>query len=104
MSAHVGVWVPSIYTDSKEKRLKWDPKAHVGVFLGYEEVSKVYRVCDIEARQVIISRNVNFDESTFGCLPLLTYEDINDLDLEALDLDDDDTRPTNFQHTGKRKS
>ncbi|KAG2767022.1 hypothetical protein PC111_g25091 [Phytophthora cactorum] len=25
----------------KEKRLKWDPKARAGLFLGYEEVSKV---------------------------------------------------------------
>lgn len=33
----------------KEKRLKWDPKARVGIFLGYEDVSKAYRVYDIEA-------------------------------------------------------
>ena len=65
----------------KKKRLKWDPKTHVGVFLGYEEVSKVYRVYDIEARQAIISRDVNFNESTFGCSPLLTYEDIDDFGL-----------------------
>ncbi|KAG2760792.1 hypothetical protein Pcac1_g27314 [Phytophthora cactorum] len=28
----------------KEKRLKWDPKARAGIFLGYEEVSKAYRL------------------------------------------------------------
>ncbi|KAG4036407.1 hypothetical protein PC123_g28023 [Phytophthora cactorum] len=28
----------------KEKRLKWDPKARTGLFLGYEEVSKAYRL------------------------------------------------------------
>ncbi|KAG3092997.1 hypothetical protein PI125_g16977 [Phytophthora idaei] len=33
----------------KEKRLKWDPKARAGLFLGYEEVSKAYRLYDIEA-------------------------------------------------------
>ena len=49
-----------------EKRLKWDPKARVGIFVGYEEVSKAYRVFDIEAGQVIITRDVTFDESTFG--------------------------------------
>ncbi|KAG2763646.1 hypothetical protein PC112_g25720 [Phytophthora cactorum] len=46
----------------KEKRLKWDPKARAGLFLGYEEVSKAYRLYDIEAGQVVISRDVNFDE------------------------------------------
>ncbi|KAG2964949.1 hypothetical protein PC120_g27310 [Phytophthora cactorum] len=45
----------------KEKRLKWDPKARAGIFLGYEEVSKAYRLYDIEAGQVVISRDVNFD-------------------------------------------
>ena len=30
-----------------EKRLKWDPKARVGTFMGYEEVSKAYRVFDM---------------------------------------------------------
>ncbi|CEG46822.1 integrase [Plasmopara halstedii] len=28
----------------KEKRLKWDPKSRADIFLGYEEVSKAYRV------------------------------------------------------------
>uniref|UniRef100_A0AAV1VNG0 Integrase catalytic domain-containing protein n=1 Tax=Peronospora matthiolae TaxID=2874970 RepID=A0AAV1VNG0_9STRA len=40
----------------KENRLKWDPKARAGIFVGYEEVSKAYRVYDIEAGQVVISR------------------------------------------------
>uniref|UniRef100_H3H842 Integrase catalytic domain-containing protein n=1 Tax=Phytophthora ramorum TaxID=164328 RepID=H3H842_PHYRM len=35
----------------KEKRRKWDPKARAGLFLGYEEVSKAYRLYDIEAGQ-----------------------------------------------------
>ncbi|KAG2760297.1 hypothetical protein Pcac1_g27725 [Phytophthora cactorum] len=64
----------------KEKRLKWDPKARAGLFLGYEEVSKAYRLYDIEAGQVVISRNVNFDESTFGLSPPISDEDVDDLD------------------------
>ena len=80
----------------KEKRLKWDPKARVGIFLGYKQVSKAYRVYDIEAGQVVISRDVNFDESAFGFAPSLTYEDVEDLDLESLDLTDDDLRPMRF--------
>ena len=47
----------------KEKRLKWDPKARVGIFMGFEEAPKAYRVFDIEAEQVVISRDVTFDES-----------------------------------------
>ncbi|KAG2922339.1 hypothetical protein PC117_g16009 [Phytophthora cactorum] len=59
----------------KEKRLKWDPKARAGLFLGYEEVSKAYRLYDIEAGQVVISHDVNFDESTFGLSPPISDED-----------------------------
>ena len=77
----------------KEKRLKWDPKARAGIFLGYEKVSKAYRVFNVEAGQVVISRDVNFDESVLGTGPALTYEDVEDLDLESLVLADDDLRP-----------
>ncbi|KAG4238981.1 hypothetical protein PC116_g12984 [Phytophthora cactorum] len=68
----------------KEKRLKWDPKARAGLFLGYEEVSKAYRLYDIEAGQGVISRDVNFDESTFGLSPTISDEDVDDLDFESL--------------------
>ncbi|KAG2962578.1 Retrovirus-related Pol polyprotein from transposon TNT 1-94 [Phytophthora cactorum] len=68
----------------KEKRLKWDPKARAGLFLGYEEVSKAYRLYDIEAGQVVISRDVTFDESSL----------ISDADTAG---------PTEFKQAGKRK-
>ena len=61
----------------KEKRLKWDPKARVGIFMGYEEVSKAYRVFDIEAEQMVITRDVNFDESTFGFSMRPPSEEVN---------------------------
>ncbi|KAG2793113.1 hypothetical protein PC113_g25583 [Phytophthora cactorum] len=88
----------------KEKRLKWDPKARAGLFLGYEEVSKAYRLYDIEAGQVVISRDVNFDESTFGLSPRISDEDVDDLDVDSLDIDDDGPRQTEYKQTGKRKS
>ena len=50
----------------KEKRSKWDPKSREGLFMGYEEASKVYRIYDIEADQAVISRDATFDESTLG--------------------------------------
>ncbi|KAG2878814.1 hypothetical protein PC115_g22966 [Phytophthora cactorum] len=88
----------------KEKRLKWDPKARAGLFLGYEEVSKAYRLYDIEAGQVVISRDVNFDESAFGLSPRISDEDVDDLDVDSLDIDDDGPRQTEYKQTGKRKS
>uniref|UniRef100_A0AAV1TF55 Integrase catalytic domain-containing protein n=1 Tax=Peronospora matthiolae TaxID=2874970 RepID=A0AAV1TF55_9STRA len=54
---HMWVFGCQVYIlKPKEKRLKWDPKARTGIFLGYEEASKAYRVYDIEAGQVVISR------------------------------------------------
>uniref|UniRef100_A0AAV1T5G1 Integrase catalytic domain-containing protein n=1 Tax=Peronospora matthiolae TaxID=2874970 RepID=A0AAV1T5G1_9STRA len=88
----------------KEKRLKWDPKARAGLFLGYEEVSKAYRVYDIEAGQVMISRDVNFDESAFGLSMLISDDDVDGLDFESIDLDDEEPRPRHFKQTGKRKA
>uniref|UniRef100_A0AAV1VDY6 Polyprotein n=2 Tax=Peronospora matthiolae TaxID=2874970 RepID=A0AAV1VDY6_9STRA len=88
----------------KEKRLKWDPKARAGLFLGYEEVSKAYRVYDIEAGQVMISRDVNFDESAFGLSILISDDDVDGLDFESIDLDDEEPRPRHFKQTGKRKA
>uniref|UniRef100_A0AAV1T6S9 Reverse transcriptase Ty1/copia-type domain-containing protein n=1 Tax=Peronospora matthiolae TaxID=2874970 RepID=A0AAV1T6S9_9STRA len=88
----------------KENRLKWDPKARAGIFVGYEEVSKAYRVYDIEAGQVVISRDVNFDESTFGLQLPITDEDVDDLDFELLDLDDEELLQMEYKQTGKRKN
>ena len=90
----------------KEKRCKWDAKARVCVFMGYEEVSKAYRVYDIEAGQVVISRDVTFDESTFGFSTVSASDDDEDvaLDLDSLDIGDDNVGPTTYQQTGKRKN
>ena len=62
----------------KEKRSKWDPKAREGLFMGYEEVSKAYLTYDIEADQVLISRDVTFDKSTFGFLLMLPQDVVDD--------------------------
>ena len=72
--------------------------------MGYEEASKAYRY-DIEAGQVMITRDVNFDESTFRFLPKLLQETIEDttLDFDAIDINDE-PRQTDFRHLSKRKS
>uniref|UniRef100_A0AAV1VJD1 Reverse transcriptase Ty1/copia-type domain-containing protein n=1 Tax=Peronospora matthiolae TaxID=2874970 RepID=A0AAV1VJD1_9STRA len=89
----------------KEKRSKWDPKAREGRFMGYEEVSKAYRVYDIEADQVVISRDVTFDEPTFGFSPTLPQEIVDDtaLDIESMNISDE-PHPMQFKQIGKRKS
>uniref|UniRef100_A0AAV1VMY4 Reverse transcriptase Ty1/copia-type domain-containing protein n=1 Tax=Peronospora matthiolae TaxID=2874970 RepID=A0AAV1VMY4_9STRA len=89
----------------KEKRSKWDPKAREGRFMGYEEVSKAYRVYDIEADQVVISRDVTFDEPTFGFSPTLPQEIVDDtaLDIESMNISDE-PHPMEFKQIGKRKS
>uniref|UniRef100_H3GST5 Integrase catalytic domain-containing protein n=1 Tax=Phytophthora ramorum TaxID=164328 RepID=H3GST5_PHYRM len=75
----------------KEKRRKWDPKARAGLFLGYEEVSKAYRLYDIEAGQ-----------SVFGLSAHTSDEDVDDA---ALDLDDNDgPRQVSFKQAEKRKN
>ncbi|GMF32343.1 unnamed protein product [Phytophthora fragariaefolia] len=48
-----------------------------GIFLGYEERSKAYRVYDIEAGQVVISRDVTFDESSFDGSKGIDDEDVD---------------------------
>ncbi|KAG4039410.1 hypothetical protein PC123_g25040 [Phytophthora cactorum] len=94
----------------KEKRFKWDPKPRARLFLGYEEVSKAYRLYDIEVGQVVISRDVNFDESTFGLSPPISDEDedVDALDFDSLDIDNDNenygSRQTENKQAGKRKS
>ena len=66
-------------------------------------MSKEYRVYDIDAGQVVVSRDVNFDESAVGLPPPITDEDADDLDFDLLELDDDEPRQVEYKQTGKRK-
>ena len=63
----------------------------MGVFVGYEEVSKAYRVYDIDAQWVVISRDVMFDESSLGDLLVQIFDDVEEanLDFDALEISDD---------------
>ena len=89
----------------KEKRLKWDPKAREGLFMGYEVLSKAYRIYDIEAGQVVITRDITFDELTFRLSPALPQEIVEDtaLGFDALDISDDPRQPE-LRQAGKRKN
>uniref|UniRef100_A0AAV1UAU9 Integrase catalytic domain-containing protein n=1 Tax=Peronospora matthiolae TaxID=2874970 RepID=A0AAV1UAU9_9STRA len=77
---HMRVFGCQVYIlTPKVKRLKWDPKARTGIFLGYEEASKAYR-------------------------PPTTAEDADDIDFDSLDLDDEAPGQAQYKQTGKRKS
>jgi hypothetical protein len=51
---------------NKEKRTKLDYKATKGVFMGYDKSRKAYRIYDPDTKDMIISRDVVFDEKTPG--------------------------------------
>ena len=46
-------------------RSKWDAKAKKCIFLGYSEHEKAYRLLDISNSEIIISRDVKFNEREF---------------------------------------
>ena len=48
----------------KEKRTKLDPSGKKGIFIGYCEVSKAFRVYILGYHHIDISRDVMFDEDT----------------------------------------
>lgn len=64
---------------------------------------KTYRAYDFEAGQLVISRDVNFDESAFGLSPPTTDEDADNLDFGSLELDDEAPTQAQYKRTGKRK-
>ena len=50
-------------------RKKLDVKCRQGIFVGYSEESKAYRVWDSDKRQVVTTRDVVFDEQAFLQIP-----------------------------------
>ena len=48
----------------KEKRTKLDPSGKKGIFVGYCEVSKAFRIYISGFHHIRISRDVTFDEET----------------------------------------
>ena len=75
------------------------------MFLGYEEASKVYRIYDIEADQAVISRDVTFDESTFGFVQTLLQDVVDDavLDFDSMSISSEPAT-TELKQTDKRKN
>jgi hypothetical protein len=49
----------------KDKRKKLEPSGKKGIFVGYSETSKAYRIYVPGQQKVEISRDVTFDEKIF---------------------------------------
>ena len=69
----------------------------------YEAVSKAYRIYDIEARKVVITRDVTFNKLSFGFSSVLPQEIVEDIALrfDALDISNSPRLPE-FRQAGKR--
>eukprot|EP01018_Ginkgo_biloba_P012739 Gb_04588 [translate_table: standard] len=57
-----------------KKRQKLDDKSHKCILVGYSESSKAYRIWDPSQRKIVISRDVLFDESDEGIVPIVNAD------------------------------
>ena len=46
-------------------RQKLDDKADIGIFAGYNNQSRGYKVFNIKTQKVIVTRDVTFDENAY---------------------------------------
>jgi len=61
--SHFCIFVCRVYIHVPiEKRTKLEPSNKKGLFVGYSETSKAYRVFIPEKRKIVISRDVKFEE------------------------------------------
>jgi hypothetical protein len=61
--SHLHVFGSPIYIHvPKEKRTKLEPSSMKGIFVGYSDTSKAYRVYIPTQRKTVVSRDVKFDE------------------------------------------
>ena len=61
--SHLNIFGCLVYIHiPKEKRPKLDPSGKKGLFVGYSEQSKAYRIYILRYRQIELSRDVTFDE------------------------------------------
>ena len=63
--SHLRIFGCPVYVHvPREKRSKLEPSGKKGIFVGYNESSKAYRVYILGFRQIKTSRDVTFDEDT----------------------------------------
>jgi hypothetical protein len=54
---------PVYFHIPKDKRKKLEPSGNKGIFVGYNESSKAYRIYILEQHKVEVSRDVTFNEN-----------------------------------------
>eukprot|EP01018_Ginkgo_biloba_P019295 Gb_18146 [translate_table: standard] len=57
-----------------KKRQKLDDKSHKCILVRYSESSKAYRLWDPSQRKIVLSRDVLFDESNEGIVPIVNVD------------------------------
>ena len=63
--SHLRIFSYPVYIHiPKEKRSKLDPLGKKGIFVGYSESSKAYRIYFPRYKKIDISKDVTFDEDT----------------------------------------
>ena len=63
--SHIRIFGCPVYIHiAKDKRTKLDPSEQKGIFVGYSESSKAYRIYFLGFKKINISRHVTFDEDT----------------------------------------
>ena len=69
----------------KEKKTKLDPSGKKGIFVGYSETSKAYRIYFPGYKKIDISRDVTFDDDTaYNKSRKLPIEDIEELEVPRI--------------------
>ena len=76
---HVYIHVP------KEKRAKLEPSRKKGIFVGYSESSKAYRIYVPEQRYIEVSRDVIFHEEVVFRKKNELPKDVEEFSFEILD-------------------
>lgn len=73
----------------KEKRKKWDPKAHKMIFIGYCENTKGYRFTNLNCKEIVKSCDTEFLESSvkrdYASLELSEKEKKNEINNSSIE-------------------
>jgi hypothetical protein len=90
--SHLRIFGCPVYVHvPKDKRSKLDPSGNKGIFVGYNETLKAYRVYILGHRQIETSRDVTFDEdTTFSRLRQRHSDEVHDEEREAPRVTDTD--------------
>ncbi|KAD4887930.1 hypothetical protein E3N88_20003 [Mikania micrantha] len=58
-------YLPKDFGNNETKGDKFEARGKPGVFLGYPQGTKGYKIFDLESKKIIVSRDVNFHEDKF---------------------------------------